>query len=42
MLAFGRETNVVATLALINPDISCKREIEAAFRVRVSPEELDL
>lgn len=41
MLTFSRDTNVVANLALINPDIFCKGEIEAVFIVWMSLGDLD-
>lgn len=41
MLTFSRDTNIVANLALINPDISCKGKIEVVFVVWMSLEELD-
>lgn len=41
MLIFSRDTNVLANLALINPDISCKGKIEVIFEVQTSPEEFD-
>lgn len=41
MLNFSRGTNVLANLALINPDIACKGKMEVAFAVQTSLEEFD-